>query len=161
MKTLLAHQTYETEIIKQTEIIIVNEVSMVSFNLFHNFKLLLEKFCRPEYTGGETFFGRRHVIFIGDFAQLPAIGQQIYRSMYFGPVFKFAKLQQVMRQTDLKFLEVLRKIRNNDWSDEVWQFLTEKIVKYAKYETYQEQVDAIIEKNSSLRFFGHHNCGLG
>ena len=61
-------------------------------------------------------FGGKHVVLLGDPAQLPAIGLDIYGSWTWSGKFTTVILDQVMRQDDADFLAMLQDVRRGNMS---------------------------------------------
>ncbi|MCK9393210.1 MAG: PIF1 family DEAD/DEAH box helicase [Candidatus Paceibacterota bacterium] len=110
------------EIYENIDILIIDEISMVRADLFD----CIEKFLRINGPNPGSPFGGIQIIVVGDLYQLPPIVQGgedmifkiVYKSPYFfdANCFKLGKfsmieLQQVYRQSDLEFIELLDSIR--------------------------------------------------
>lgn len=148
-KTNLAYRTYEAKFIADTDIIIIDEMSMLNRELYYDMENLFTKFCKPEFNEGMKF-GKRHIIMFGDFAQLPAIGKQIYQSPDFLNDFKFMRLIQVMRQENKEFLDILANVRKGEYTDDVCRFLDNCNKDFKDKTQIEEQVAYIINcRNNS------------
>lgn len=103
---------------KGVDILIIDEVSMMSLKLF---EILNDvgKIARNNYS---KIFGGIQLIFIGDFFQLPPIGDEgdIDSSRYCFesdlwndafPIENHIKLTKIFRQSDEKFIKILNQIR--------------------------------------------------
>lgn len=116
-------------IIRELELLIIDEISMVRCDVLDAIDLVLR---HVRYRHGEKFGGVQ-VLFIGDMFQLPPVVKEAewsllkdyYQSPYFfdshvikddSPVcIEFTK---IYRQTEEKFIRLLNKVRNNEMSDE-------------------------------------------
>ena len=144
-RTSVAYRTFAAKFIAETEIIIIDEFSMIDVELFDWMRYYLRKFCRKEYNDGSVSWGGRHIILVGDPAQLPPIGKQLFRSNFFIPEFKFIRLRQAMRQENQDFQRILSCIRLCNYkSEEVQNFLLERSRLFADKFTIREQVEEII-----------------
>ncbi len=115
--------------IKKTETVVIDEVSMISGPTLR----AAETICR-EIRGGLAPWGAIRVIAVGDFAQLPPVNPHIRAKEWafldeswarsrFHPVV----LRQPMRTLDARFLEVLNHVRQGRLTDEVRDFLNERV----------------------------------
>jgi len=108
--TRQAPKPYVQQRIAQTEILIIDEVSVVGAALLE----AMEERCR-RYGSNGMFFGGKRLIFFGDFEQLPPVKDSI---LTISPVWKELNVQTVylttsFRQTDDKLLEILNHIRGD------------------------------------------------
>jgi hypothetical protein len=148
--TSITWNTVEADIVLDTKVIFVDEISMMSSEHFILFKHYLERFANIEDRQQNSTFGGRHMVFFGDFAQLPAIGQQLYRNPEFSLNFEFIKLKEIKRQENAEFKRYLSEIRLANNTEEVLAFLRSRSEKYQNYSTIDQQVQAIIvDKNGS------------
>jgi ATP-dependent DNA helicase PIF1 len=128
---------------KQADILIVDEVSMMSKALFELVDMV-GKHVRPP-KGGVRFgqigntapFGGLQVIFCGDFYQLPPVGSRrepdtckfCFESPLWARTFhRQFLLDTPFRQTDERFLRVLDEIRDNAVSDETMDILSSRLI---------------------------------
>jgi ATP-dependent exoDNAse (exonuclease V) alpha subunit len=118
----------ETDLYKNIDTIIIDEISMVRADLLD----CIDKFLRLNRENFEPFGGVQ-MVFIGDLYQLPPVITKeeefafnlIYETPYFysANIFKnfdmeFIELEKVYRQKDREFIEILNSIRNNTITDE-------------------------------------------
>lgn len=111
-------------IYKSLETLIIDEVSMLRADLHDCIEIFLRKF--GPLTG--VPFGGVHMIYIGDLYQLPPVvlreERENYQKIYNSPYFFSAKcteeigleiieLEQIHRQQDPKFINILENVRNN------------------------------------------------
>ena len=122
---------------KQTQILIIDEVSMMSLKIFE----LLEETARV-VRNNPAPFGGIQVIFTGDFFQLPPVGtygepeteQFCFESAKWSVVFTeqhHIELTTIFRQTDVKYCEILNEIRRGRISAESKRLLQARVgIKY-------------------------------
>jgi ATP-dependent DNA helicase PIF1 len=102
---------------KNTDILVVDEVSMLSLKLFNLLNQIGQK-----VRGNSKLFGGIQIIFSGDFYQLPPVGnkddletqQFCFESEYWDQVFDLScqiQLVKIFRQTDEKYTSILNQIR--------------------------------------------------
>ena len=110
-------------IIRNMELLIIDEVSMVRADVLDAMDFMLKKVRR-----NERAFGGVQVLFIGDLLQLPPVVKneewQMLRNYYNGMFFfhshiiqqyppLYIELDKIFRQTDSEFIHVLNNLRNN------------------------------------------------
>ena len=110
-------------VIKNMELLIIDEVSMLRADLLDGFDFMLQAIRKKKIA-----FGGVLVLFIGDLLQLPPIIRdeewKVLRSYYKGKFFfhshviqqnppLYIELSKIFRQTDDKFIAVLNNLRNN------------------------------------------------
>ncbi|WJJ96347.1 ATP-dependent DNA helicase [Algibacter luteus] len=128
------------KILQKTKTIIVDEVSMLRSDLLEGLDFSLR------INGGDPHkrFGGKQMIFVGDAFQLPPIVDRkdpiqervfnhIYNSEYFfdSPSFldlkpRLFEFEKVHRQSELKFVEHLNKLRNYSFSESDIQFFNQR-----------------------------------
>ncbi len=111
--------------LKKTSAVIIDEVSMLSGPTLR----AAEMISRAALNNLAPWGGLR-IIAVGDFAQLPPVNPfrqskewAFSDSVWYESEFTPIVLRQIMRATDLDFLEVLRRVRNGIVDDSVTQFL--------------------------------------
>jgi ATP-dependent DNA helicase PIF1 len=108
---------FQKKIWKETEILVVDEVSMLSLKLFDMLNAI-----GKGVRGNQKPFGGIQVIFSGDFYQLPPVGDKDYidtqkfcfESENWNSVFKSdnqIELKKIFRQTDEIYSTILNQIR--------------------------------------------------
>jgi hypothetical protein len=115
--------TAKIDVIKELEVLIIDEVSMVRADLLDAIDTILR-----HYRGNETPFGGLQMVFIGDLYQLPPVVRNeewnVMQLYYDSPFFFEAQalralnplvieLQKTYRQKDGVFLDILNRIRTN------------------------------------------------
>ena len=113
---------------KETDIIIIDEISMVRADLLD----LADKFLRLNGPDRKKPFGGIQMVFIGDLYQLPPvvtskekeIFKDKYETSYFFSSFAFKglemeylELEKIYRQKDESFINILNAIRGNNIED--------------------------------------------
>ena len=116
------------ELIKELELLIIDEVSMLRADLLdcidHTLRYLRKRKHEP--------FGGLQILFIGDLLQLPPVVKdqaellkRYYKSNYFFDAIALneqppirVELQKIFRQTDQDFIDLLNRIRNNEQTEE-------------------------------------------
>jgi len=123
IKNIQMH-TVKRNLIKQMELLVIDEVSMMRADLLDAIDLI----CRHVRRQQQVPFGGLQVLFIGDMLQLPPVVKNdewsylknYYRSPYFfdaqvlqnnQPVH--IELEKVYRQTDAVFINLLNNLRDN------------------------------------------------
>ncbi len=122
--TIYNHFKYNNnklEIIKNLDLIIIDEVSMVNVDLIDLIDRLLRVFRNKE----DLIFGGVQLVLIGDIFQLPPIEKnELYR--YYDSQFFFSsdviknnqpiylELKKIYRQKDNEFIDLLNRIRVNE-----------------------------------------------
>jgi ATP-dependent DNA helicase PIF1 len=139
---------------KETKILIIDEVSMMSRKIFD----VLETVARVVRKNPAPFGGLQ-VIFCGDFYQLPPVptmnepetGEFCFESDRWWTVFRpehHIELKTIFRQTDKKYIEILSQIRTGELSPENIDILN----KYVKREYDPEQYNgSVLTKLYAIR----------
>lgn len=111
--------------LKKTSAVIIDEVSMLSGPTLR----AAEMISRAALNSMAPWGGLR-IIAVGDFAQLPPVNPfrqskdwAFSDSVWYESDFVPIVLRQIMRSTDLDFLEVLRRVRNGIVDESVTHFL--------------------------------------
>jgi hypothetical protein len=117
------------------KVLIIDEVSMLSKKIFEILNELGQLFRKNQLP-----FGGIQVIFMGDFFQLPCVGDMndpdskkfCFESPLWNFVFAIENqilLKKVFRQKDPKFIEMLNTIRKGDITPEHIEILSQRQVK--------------------------------
>ncbi len=116
--------TNKRNLLIQTELLIIDEVSMLRADMLDAIDTILRSVRRKRHLP----FGGVQVLFIGDMLQLPPvikenewnILRQYYKSLYFFDAFVFQQekpivieLERIYRQSDRDFVDILNNLRNN------------------------------------------------
>ena len=122
--------TEKRELLKELELLIIDEVSMVRADMLDAVDLILRHFRNQLHLP----FGGVQVLFIGDLFQLPPVInndewnllKQYYKSPFFFDALAlqenppvFIELKKIYRQNEATFISILNNIRNNrlDYED--------------------------------------------
>ncbi|RWS20617.1 ATP-dependent DNA helicase PIF1-like protein, partial [Leptotrombidium deliense] len=115
--------------IRELQVLFIDEVSMMEKNLFHTVDNILRRMRSPDNVHYRKPFGGRHIVLVGDVAQLPVIqGKGIWDEPLFYEYFKIANLTTNKRQQDSRFLTVLNKIRLGNIDQQVEEYLNEHTI---------------------------------
>ena len=128
------YNTEKLKIIRNLDLIIIDEISMVRCDLVDVIDKLLRVFGKKK---PYLPFGGVQVLLIGDTFQLPPIANQeeweILEKFYKSPFFfnskiieqlviekniQYIELKKIYRQSDQKFIDLLNRIRINDLKDQ-------------------------------------------
>ncbi len=112
---------------RETSVLIIDEISMMSAELFNKICLIAQKIrCKP------GFFGGMQVVFCGDFAQLEPIGSDKYcfestlwREHLTDNTFY---LPRIIRQSDPVFQKVLMNLRLGKIDEETKRILNTRLI---------------------------------
>jgi ATP-dependent DNA helicase PIF1 len=135
---------------KRTQILIIDEVSMMSQYLFE----MLDRIAKSVRRDGRPFGGIQ-VIFSGDFYQLPPIadkenstsGNFCFESPYWSRVFDVQVMLDVpFRQKDPYFIELLNQIREGKITAPYSKMLEKRIIS----EKYKKRNKHVIKKYNDL-----------
>ena len=123
LKKTLKYTGAQRKLIREVELIIIDEISMVRADIID----FLDKVLRA-YTRNPEPFGGKQLLLVGDIYQLEPVlkdeDRQLLQPFYPSPYFFNAKVWQMMpivsielrkvyRQTDDSFIAILDRIRNN------------------------------------------------
>lgn len=119
-------KTKKAEIYRNLSLIIIDEISMVRADLLDCIDAFLRRVCL-----NTSPFGGKRVVFFGDLYQLPPVvtkdEEAIFRARYHSPFFfsadvmtrtalTYIELNQIYRQTDDEFIEILNSLREGKLS---------------------------------------------
>ncbi|RWS18866.1 hypothetical protein B4U80_12401, partial [Leptotrombidium deliense] len=126
--------------IRDVEVLFIDEVSMMEKKLFQAVDGMLRRVRNPGRDDDyKKPFGGRHIVLVGDVAQLPVIqGKGIWNEPLFYEHFKIVNLTINKRQRNEEFLNVLNKIR--------FGIIDQAVENYLQ----QHAIDDDIETNRSL-----------
>jgi len=131
----------------QTDILIIDEISMVSAQLFQNIDTLA-KIAR----NNTKPFGGMKLVVVGDFYQLPPVkGDYCFKSKAWTDAsFTVCNITEQHRTNDMVFTSLLKNIRTGLWTDEQKQILRDRVqedvshIKDAtRLDTHNKKVDDI------------------
>ncbi|HPF01454.1 MAG TPA: helix-turn-helix domain-containing protein [Bacteroidales bacterium] len=136
----IRYRKQKIRLLKSIDLLVIDEISMVRADILDAVDSLLRR-----YRHSNQVFGGVQVLMIGDVHQLPPVVKEdewkmlrlYYRNMYFfsSKVFASAspvviELQQIFRQSDLDFILLLEKIRNNGMDANTMQLLNQRYNKH-------------------------------
>ncbi len=111
---------------KTAQMLIVDEVSMLSCELFERIEAIARHF-----RNNQTFFGGLQVVFVGDFFQLPPVSKDPQKKalmVFESEVWQRANLKQfnlqtIFRQKDNEMVQALNDIRFGELTPHALQFI--------------------------------------
>lgn len=124
IRQTLKYDNARCKLLREIELIIIDEISMVRADIIDFIDKVLRIYCRNM----RTPFGGKQLLLVGDVYQLEPVVkeedrrllQPFYPSVYFFGAKVFQKMQlvsieltKVYRQTDGNFISILDRIRNN------------------------------------------------
>lgn len=128
LRETLKYNSEKIKLIKELELIIIDEISMVRGDIIDFIDKLLRVYCRNM----REPFGGKQMLFVGDIYQLEPVLKEddrrllhpFYNSGYFfdAHIFRYfqlvsIELKKVYRQSDPKFISILDDIRTNNVTD--------------------------------------------
>lgn len=117
------------ELWKNVQLLIIDEISMVSYEMFKNIDLRLK-----ELMSNDSLFGGINVLVFGDLLQLPPVrGHNIYErpkytsELHLWRLFDFFELDIVMRTKDKEFIELQKAMRIGQLKHKHRQMLLQRV----------------------------------
>ena len=126
-KSHIESGTTEYEIIRATDILVIDEFPLLDSEPFHKVNLLLKDMTQNKKEKMMPF-GGKHVIMMGDPAQLPAIGTDIFNSSLWRR-FNIVMLKEVKRQDNVEFQSLLSDVRMGVLTEEGNKILQQRLMK--------------------------------
>ena len=123
----LQHGTAQTTTLRKTDVLVVDEFSMLDATLFRT----MEGLCRRYAKKGSSKhpWGGRHVILLGDPAQLPAVSSRDIFGTDLWKTFSVLLLREVKRAKDPQLQSLLEKVRVGVYDEEVEHILCSRCEK--------------------------------
>ena len=134
---------------KNTDILIIDEVSMLSPELLDKLNLIAKKLRRSLKP-----FGGIQIILVGDFCQLPVVKNERFAfeaDCWNEIVDEVVHMKQIIRQTDLYFQTMLNEIRYGICSDDTIKMLKSRVGIPLKLENGIEPTRLYPKNNSANR----------
>lgn len=138
IRKTLKYSSNHVKLIRELELIIIDEISMVRADIIDFIDKVLRTYCR----NSREPFGGKQLLLVGDIFQLEPVLkeddrrllQPFYASSYFFSAKIFQEMQlvsielrKVYRQTDCKFIGILDRIRCNSANDSDLQTLNTRV----------------------------------
>lgn len=138
LRETLKYNSEKIKLIKEVELIIIDEISMVRADIIDFIDKVLRVYCRNM----REPFGGKQMLFVGDIYQLEPVLKEddrkllhpYYQSGYFFDAHIFhtfqlvsIELKKVYRQVDPVFISILDNIRTNHATDNDLQRLNERV----------------------------------
>jgi hypothetical protein len=135
----LRYTKEKIQLLQALELLIIDEISMVRCDVLDEIDVIL-RYYRNRY---HEPFGGVQMLFIGDMYQLPPVAVddewRILSQFYSSPYFfdsdairvqppQYIELEKIYRQSDLVFVDLLNKIRNNEMDEAAAQLLRNRYV---------------------------------
>ena len=120
-KSSLENGTVQVTKLRKTDVIIIDEFSMLDYFLFRTAEGLCRKFAKHKVS--RLPWGGRHVIMLGDPAQLPAVGRSDLFGTQLWRTFSVLVLREIKRSQDPVLTRVLTKVRIGVCDKEVTDIL--------------------------------------
>ena len=119
--TSLENGTVQVTKLRKTDVIVIDEFSMLDYLLFRSAEGLCRKFAKHRVS--RLPWGGRHVIMLGDPAQLPAVGRSDLFGTKLWRTFSVLVLREIKRSQDPVLTSVLAKVRMGVCDKEVTDVL--------------------------------------
>ncbi|MBR1410840.1 MAG: AAA family ATPase [Prevotella sp.] len=161
LKETLKYTGAHRKLIREVELIIIDEISMVRADIID----FIDKVLRA-YTRNPEPFGGKQLLLVGDIYQLEPVlkdeDRQLLQPFYPSPYFFNAKVWQIMpivsielrkvyRQTDDKFIAILDRIRNNTATPADLASLNSRVSKSAGNTSHANQASPHLEITLAAR----------
>ena len=117
----LENGTVEVTKLRKTDVIVIDEFSMLDYYLFRVAEGLCRKFAK--HGASRLPWGGRHVVMLGDPAQLPAVGRSDLFGTHLWRKFSILVLREIKRSQDPVLTSVLTKVRMGVCDQEVTDVL--------------------------------------
>lgn len=113
--------------LKKAKLLAIDEISMISASVFNLINQVFQKVRQNELP-----FGGMQILVLGDFFQLPPVSKDQAVEFCFSSdawdeaEFKIFELNEVFRQSDLRFIQLLNNIRHAALNDEDIELLKQR-----------------------------------
>jgi len=122
---------------KTTDILVIDEVSMLSIELFHRLNYLGQQIREDS-----RFFGGLQVVFSGDFCQLPPVGPTdrfcFESTLWKKHITNIVYLREIIRQSDPELQQVLNEIRLGIITSKTKQLLNSRLIEFNETDEFME-----------------------
>ena len=125
-KSSLENGTVDASVVKKTQVLIIDEFSMIDCTIF----ITIEQLCRRFSSKDARYkpWGGRHVLLFGDPAQLPPVSNtDIFNTKAWLNGFSVLQLKEVVRAKDPALSSALLKIREGIVDEEVASLLKSRL----------------------------------
>ena len=147
----LQHGTAQTTMLRKTDVLVVDEFFMLDATLFRTMEGLCRRYAKK---GSSTHqWGGRHMILLGDPAQLPAVLSRDIFGTDLWKTFSVLLLREVKRAKDLQLQSLLEKVRVAVYDEDVEHILCSR---YGKEDIAKVDLNAtviICSKREECRHF--------
>ncbi|OWA51139.1 putative ATP-dependent DNA helicase PIF1 [Hypsibius exemplaris] len=120
----IQHGTFQAKALSGTQVVFVDEVSMMPSEALMMLDETLRKFNNQN--NGTPFAGKSLTL-LGDPVELQAVGKHIWREDQFS-IFQVVVLREVKRQSDTPFIELLNRMRLGNLTDADMQMLAKRLI---------------------------------
>ena len=118
----LENGTIPTAKVRKTDVLIIDEFSMLDFFLFRTAEGLCRKFSK--YKSSSQPWGGRHVILLGDPAQLPSVSRKDIFGTQLWRTFTVLLLKEIKRSVDPILTNILSQVRMGICNSETQDILS-------------------------------------
>ena len=123
----LEHGTAQTTALRKTDVLLVDEFSMLDATLFRTMEGLSRRYAKKG--SSRHPWGGRHVILLGDPTQLPAVSNQDIFDTDLWKTFNILLLREVKRAKDPQLQFLLEKVRIGVYDEEAERILCSRCEK--------------------------------
>lgn len=124
----LSRKPYLKERFKNTSVLIIDEISMLSQEQFESLDLICQQLKK-----NKSPFGGMQIILCGDFFQLPPIGKEdsfvCESELWQKANLKICYLEEQYRHLDKKFVNLLESVRKNEVTGKALELLKKAVTK--------------------------------
>ena len=123
----LLHGTAQTTTLRKTDVLVVDELSMLDATLFQTTEGLCRRYAKK--SSSKHPWGGRHVILFGDPAQLPALSSRDIFGTDLWKTFSVLLLSEMKRAKDPQLQSLLEKVRVGVYDEDVEHILCSRYEK--------------------------------